>query len=281
MSARLPSLASALAVLALGCAHKPLSGADLDTVRRPAIFARIEEGAGPKSSVFRDDGSYGPKLRKLDAKEADRRLASKLAGGATDPKSGQVTARSITRFEVADTLRAQTLAFLPQELPWTRAVNPAEVASALEAFLVEEVPANPPDYEKLAPLGVDWVVEMVVEEFGMRSKDGRAGVYLLGFARMFRIDGGEAYFRRFVSDDVKAGLEHLDPFAVAKNPMLFRERMRHMLIAISEQLSKDLNPPDRRGGPPLPAGEQEGGEAPVMKQFQKKQEQVDELPDPI
>ncbi len=281
MSRRLPPLASALAVLALGCAHKPLSGSELDGVQRPAIFARIEEGAGPKSHVFRDDGSYAPKLRKLDAKEADRRLAAKLAGGATDPKTGQVTARSITRFEVADTLRAQTLAFLPQELPWTRAVNPAEVASALEAFLVEEVPANPPDYEKLVPLGVDWVVEIVVEEYGMRSEKGRAGTYVVGFARMFRVDGGEAYFRRFFSDDVKAGLEHLEPFAVAKNPMLFRERLRQMLIAISEQLSKDLNPPDRRGGPPLPAGEQDGGEAPAKKQFQKPKEQSDELPDPL
>ena len=230
-----------VALTVAGCAHVPLSGAEVDRMNRPAFISRIEEAAGPRSTVFRDDyASYKAKLKKLDAKEADRRLAAKLAGTKD--------AASITRFEVADTLRAETLARLPQERPWTRVVNPADVARLLESFLVEEVPANPPDYDRLREVDADTVVEFVVEDFGMRSENGRAGVFLYGHARAFPIGGGTMYFRRFYSDEVKVGLEGLDPFAVAKNPGIFRDRLRQMLRSIADVLAKDLNPPDRRGG---------------------------------
>jgi hypothetical protein len=183
----------------------------------------------------------------------------------------------MSRFEVADTLRAETLARLPKERPWTQAANPADVASALEAFLVEEVPANAPDYRRLKPLGVDWVVEIVVEDFGMRSEDGRAGVYLVGHSRMFRTGGGEAYFRRFFSDEVRAKLEPLEPLTVAKNPTLFRDRLRGMLLAIAEQVAKDLSPEDRRAAPPDLATP----DSVPPKQLEHPKERDDELPDPL
>ncbi|MBK7860441.1 MAG: hypothetical protein IPJ65_17875 [Archangiaceae bacterium] len=73
-----------------GCAHKPLSGSALDRVIRPAFVSRIEDEAGPKSYVFRGDGTYGDKLKKLSAKEADRRLAVKLASGSEDESGNKV-----------------------------------------------------------------------------------------------------------------------------------------------------------------------------------------------
>ncbi len=48
-----------LLVLVTGCASQQLSGASLDRVARPAFISRIEEQAGPKSLVFREDGAYG------------------------------------------------------------------------------------------------------------------------------------------------------------------------------------------------------------------------------
>ncbi|MGQ0504014.1 MAG: hypothetical protein ACT4TC_01715 [Myxococcaceae bacterium] len=229
-------LLSVLAFAAVGCAHSPLSGGDLDRVNRPAFISRIEEGGGPKSWVFRDDSSYEKKLGRLDRKEADRRLAVKLSKG-------------MSRFEVAERLRATVVSLLPRERPWTNPVAPVDVARELQSFLVEEVPANPPDYELLKPLGADSVVEFVVEDYGMRSDGGRAGAYISGYGRMFKIDGGQLWFRRFRSDGVEAKVTHVDPFRVAKEPERYREVLGQLIDAIAAQFAKDLTPGDRRGGP--------------------------------
>jgi len=242
-------------LLVTACAHRPLSGADLDGVHQVAFIARIADEAGPKSTVFRDDSSYRPKLapRRIDDKEADRRLAVVLAQGTrADARRQTKEMRSMSRFEVADTLRAETLGRLPEEAPWRDVVDPTIVARSLESFLVQEVPANAPDYERLRQHEVDTIVEIVVEEYGMRSEGGKAGVYLLGFARMFKLDGGELYHRRFVSDDLKAGLEPMDPFKVARDASLFAARLKQVLIGVADQIAKDLNPPERR--PPTPTG---------------------------
>lgn len=228
------SLVVAVTLLwASGCAHRALSASELDRVERPAFLSRIEDDAGPRSTVFREDGVYGRKLKKLDPREADRRLQNKLQQG-------------LSRFQLSDGLRANTLAGLPRETPWTRVIDPAAVATVLESFLVEEVPANPPDYELLRGLGADVVVEIVVEQYGMRSKAGRAGVFIKGHARMFRLGGGELWLRHFEEDDVGAKREHLDPFKVGKEPRLFRDRMAEAVARVTAQFARDLNPPGRR-----------------------------------
>ena len=244
---------------------------------RPALVARIEEGAGPRSIVFRDDGSYGGKLKKLEPREADRRLSVKLQ-------------QNLTRFEVSDTLRANTLALLPQHSPWTNAVHPGEVARALESFLVEEVPANAPDYNLLKPLGADSVVEFVIEEYGMRSQGGRAGLYVLGYVRLFFLDGGgNRYFRSFRADQVLSGLPHLDPFAVAKDvdnksnrcrQCLFRQQMKEVMGHVAMMIAKDLTPSGSTDvAPSGDPGESKTQEQPGTT-GQPKKKQDNELPDP-
>lgn len=230
-----------LCALTAGCAHQRLSGADLDRVERPAFISRIEDDAGPRSDVFRGDGSYGAKLKKLEPREADRRLTVKLQ-------------RGMTRFELSDRLRSTTLAGLPQEAPWTNTLDPATVAGVLESFLVEEVPANPPDYALLEPLGADAVVEFVVEEYGMHSRNGRAGAYVRGYGRMFLLDGRVEIWRRpFEQDELSLTAEHLDPFAVGKEPDRYRQRMVRLIDRIAKQFASDLNPQDRRKDRPPPA----------------------------
>lgn len=238
------SLVVLLLSLLAGCAHQPLSASALDQTRVVAFIARIEDEAGPKSNVFRSDGSYRDRLKRLDDKEGDRRLGNALTVGSFE--KNELTHRTISRFEIADSLRSNTLARLPKQSPWSEVVQPGDVARVLESFLVHEVPANAPDYERLAALGADTIVEIVVEEYGMRSEKGKAGAYLVGFARMFRIGGSELYRRRFFSDDLSAGLEHLDPFAVRKNTELFGARIKAMVVAIATQVAKDLTPAERR-----------------------------------
>lgn len=233
------STAGLLTLVAVGCAHSPLSAEALDGLDRPAFIARIEEGAGPKSLVFRDDvASYQERLKKLDWREADRRLTVKLEKG-TDSE------RSMNRYQVADTLRANVLAELPRSRPWTRVAPPAQVASLLESFLVDEVPANAPDVSRLAPLMVDSIIEIVVEDYGLRSKGGKAGIYLYGYAQLYKLGGGTLYRRAFFSDELRAGLDGLDPFQVAKRPSLFGQRLKSMLEAIAHQIALDLSPATR------------------------------------
>lgn len=225
-----------------GCATTRLSGADLDKVVQPAFISRIEIEAGPKSLVFREDDAYGDKLKKLEPKEADRRLQAKLM-------------KAVTRFEISERLRVGTIQLLPQERPWTNTVDPARVASALESFLVEEVPANAPDYDLLLPLSADAVVEFVIEDYGMRSDKGHAGAYVKGYGRMFRLAGRSEIWRRpFEVDQIETGAPHLDPLKVGKDPDLFRQAITSLLDVVAERFAQDLSPKDRRGGPELPEG---------------------------
>ncbi|MBZ4334528.1 MULTISPECIES: hypothetical protein [unclassified Corallococcus] len=230
--------AAVLVAFTAGCASQRLSGADLDRVQRPAFISRIEDGAGPKSKVFQEDSAYSDKLKKLEPKEADRRLTVKLQ-------------QAVTRFELSERLRVTTLSRLPEEAPWTDAVDPARVASALESFLVEEVPANAPDYDLMAPLGADTIVEFVIQDYGMRSDDGHAGAYLKGYGRMFRLDGRSELWRRpFDLDAVEQGAPHLDPFKVGKEPELFRLAMTDLLDKVADMFVKDLTPKNRKGAAP-------------------------------
>ncbi len=234
----------AAVVLVAGCAYQRLHASELDQVSRPAFISRIEEGAGPKSLVFRDS-SYRDRLNGLDPVEADRRLRAKLAKG-------------ISRFEVSDRIRAVVLSQLPKERPWTRAIDPVAVAGVLESFLVEEVPANPPDYNLLKPLGADAVVEFVIEGYGMRSVNGRAGAFVTGHGRMFFLGGPEIWRSPFGLDQIELGHPPLDPFAVAKRPELFREAISGLLDQVAGQMAKELSPPERRVEPPHPSTGPEG-----------------------
>jgi len=231
-----------VALLAAGCASQRLAGADLDRVARPAFISRIELEAGPRSLVFQEDGAYKDKLKKLEPKEADRRLQAKLTA-------------AVTRFEVSERLRVNTFRQLPPERPWVNTLDPARVATMLESFLVEEVPANAPDYDLLSRLGADTVVEFVIQDYGMRSDDGRAGAYIRGYARMFKINGRAEIWRQpFQLDRVTEGSEHLDPFKVGKEPTLFRQQLTEMLDVLAEQFAQNLTPKDRKPGGALPGG---------------------------
>jgi hypothetical protein len=245
----------AVALLVVGCAHQPLSAQGIEVVQRPAFISRIVEGAGPKSTVFRDDSSWAPRLKKLDAKEGDRRLTLKL-------EKGSDTERTLSRFVVADTLRSQVLSELPRSPPWTKVAPTTQVAALLESFLVDEVPANEPDVSRLKPLGIDTIIEIVVEDFGLRSAGGKAGVYLYGYARLYQPGGDVLYRRAFFSDELRAGLEPLDPFEVNKHPAIFATRLKAILLAVAHQIALDLSPATREAAKDSPPG----GEDPVAPQ---------------
>jgi hypothetical protein len=225
-----------LGLLLSGCAHRALSGGELDSVKRPAFFAWTLARPGPKSQVFQNDKTYRAKLKTINDEEADRRLAKKLF-------------RGMNRWEVSERLRASTFALLPKIDPWTDTVDPADVAKVLQSLLVEEEGGVPPDYELLKTLDADAIVEFVIEDYGMRSKNGQAGVFLKGYGRMFKLRGGGDMWRRsFEVDQVSDGAAHLDPFKVSKTPDIFRASVSDMIDAVAEQVAKDLTPEGRQLG---------------------------------
>jgi hypothetical protein len=255
----------ALCALVSSCAYQPLSSASLDRAVRPAFISRIEDGAGPRAKVFRDDGAYALKLKKLDAKEADRRLQVKLQ-------------RGITRFEIAERLRVLTFAGLPQERPWVSTIEAAQVATLLQSFLVEEVPANPPEYDALKRLGADSVVEIVVEEYGMRSKAGKAGSYIKGYARMFLLrNSHEEIFRSaFLADALDSGAKHLDPFVVGQDQDIYRRQMQELIDGISKKLAVQLSPPRPRRASDAPS--EKAPAPPALEPLPPEAPPADELP---
>jgi len=258
----------AAALLFASCAHQKLAGADLDQVQRPAFVSWIQNGAGPKSEVFRGDQAYQARLKKLDAQEADRRLAVKLK-------------RGVTRFEVSDRLRAGTLLRLPKEPPWNNTIDASRVASLLGVLLVEEEPAPAPDIEELKTLGADAVVEFVISSFGMRSAKGKAGAFVEGEARMYFLKGGEIWRMPFKVDQVAQKTAALDPFEVAKDPnrVLFRDQLSAVLDQVSEAAAKELQPLRRRAAAaPPPAGEAPGEGQPPLPPPPPGQKPANDLP---
>jgi hypothetical protein len=229
-------------LLASACSHIPLSSSDLNHVHRPALMARMPAAAGPMSHVFRDDSIYQARLKSLDAPEADRRLSVKLS-------------QAMSRFEVGERLRAGTYSRISGGEPWNAAVSPATVASTFETFLVEDVPAHDPDYDLLRPLGADAVVEFVVEECGMRSKGGKAGAYVRGYGRMFMLEGGEIWRKRFDADQVSDGTAALDPFVVGRRPDMFRAAMMGILDAVAQDFASELKSREPAAGPRAAPGE--------------------------
>jgi hypothetical protein len=116
------------------------------------------------------------------------------------------------------------------------------VARELESDLIQDTSGAVPDLPRLRVLGVDLVLELLVEDYGLRSEKGRAGAYLMGTARLTRLGGGTLYYRRFVCDEVSSGLEGADPIAVARDPTLFARRLEPILGAVARQVAADLGP---------------------------------------
>jgi hypothetical protein len=220
-----------LALVALAttaCSHTQLSGADLDRVQRPAYVGRVAEGAGPKGDI-------------AVSTEATNQAQLVTALNA-----------SVGRFEMSERLRAQLASALHTEKPWSAAVPAAQVASALETFLVERVPAVPPDYSLLKPTGADAVVELVIEDYGVRQEGPTVQAYLRGSARMFLLADGSDLWR--TTFERAAGLPSLEASALAKDAAPYGEQMRVLLDKTAQALALELTPPGRRGGRPTSTG---------------------------
>ena len=260
MTARLATV-SLLTLGLAGCAHGNLEGSDLDRVQHPAFVSRVADEAGPRVNVYRSDSAQAATLGTTSPETADKKLEDSLRP-------------AMPKFEAAERLRSHVHAAIQTEKPWSQAIPPSQVASALETFLVQEVPGSPPDYARLKPLGADSVVEFVIEEYGVRTEKGVPQTWVKGTGRMFRLDGGELWHTGFSKTSTEAGLKPLDPSGLASDPRPFHEQMVAVLDSVSVQLARQLSPSNRAGGSPTPPGTGElktpaDAQTPLEKEIQK------------
>ncbi len=208
-----------------GCSHTQLTGAELDRVQRPAYVGRLADGAGPK------------------------------AQGVGTSEAQLVTAMNaaIGKFEVSERLRSQLAVALRGQAPWSNAVPASQVASALETFLVERDPPVPPDYNRLKPTGADAVLEVVVEDYGLKAQGTVAQTYLRGYTRLFLLaDGTEVWRGDFERSGTGQGLRLLDVAGLASNASPYGDQLRALLDATALELGRQLSPTGRVSGAGTP-----------------------------
>ncbi len=214
------------------CSHTTqLSSPELDHVQRPAYVGRLAEGAGPKAQ-----GVSQSETELLAAMNA-----------------------AIGKFEVSERIRSQLAVALHTEKPWSNAVPASQVASALETFLVEREPPVPPDYNRLKPTGAHAVLEVVVEEFGLRQEGTTAQSYLRGYARLFLLaDGTELWRAEFQRSGGSQGLRPLATTGLSSNAGPYGDQLRALLdasaLALAYQLSPALASRPATAAPAAPAG---------------------------
>jgi hypothetical protein len=222
-------LVSAVALLGMSCAHQSLNVAALDTIQKPAFVGRILKSAGPKATVFTDDASFREGLKKLEPDEGNRRLANWLTKG-------------LPPYELSDGLRARTLLRLERNAPFRNAADPSMVSRTLGIFLTQDEADSKPNYQALAELNVDSVVEVVIEEYGVRSAQGKIRFWVKGYGRMFRLQSGSVLWKRsFHAEEEESSLPVTDPFVMAKEPALFRSRIHWILDAVAQKFAEDLS----------------------------------------
>ena len=208
-----------LAALATSaCSHTQLTAPELDRVQRPAYVGRLDDGAGPRAQGLAD----------------------------TPPSEGQLLTAmnaAIGKFEVSERIRSQLAVALRPDKPWSNAVPASKVASALETFLVERDPPLPPDYSRLKPTGADAVLEVVVQEYGLRAEGSAAQSYLRGYARLFLLgDGTELWRSEFQRSGAAQGLAPLKVAGLESDAGPYGEQLRVLLDASALDLAQQLSP---------------------------------------
>ncbi len=212
----------------------------LSEVHHIAVVARVERG--PSILVARTEPN-GLALfpGEKDAKEVDEKIARALS-------------RKMTRFQVAERLRAGLVRDLPSRAPWTHLVPAVQVSSALETLLVDHGD-DPPDFDALRPLGADAVLELAVKDFGVRRSGGRVGAWARISGHLFTLPGRDSMYRRAIElDDAREGRVEIDPLPLLRAEGGYRESLEDLLGRAASSFAEDLGgkkekPPERTPAP--------------------------------
>lgn len=212
------SAAILVALAGSACAPHRLDPGDARDLRRLAVISRVKKG--PTAAVSRDPA--GAPAR--GAEESDRALAEALA-------------RQVRAFELAERLRSSLLAHLPATRPWTQVMPPIEVATALDALLVEDA-TSPVNYDALRARGADSVLLLEVSDYGVHSRAGATGLFVKGQGKLFVLGGPTLWLGRLDYDQLDPGGDPADPAALRSGG--FRDAVIELLDRMSTRVAASM-----------------------------------------
>jgi len=221
-----------LAVAALTCSvvtgcsgHRRLDVDKLQRLQRIAIVARVSS-AGPRVDVATVEPREGRAFPTSSPEQADKALAAALE-------------RQVKAFELRERLRVAMQGNLPASRPWTNVMPAVEVATALDALLVEDR-SGELDYAALKQYGGDAVLELAVHEYGLRHRNGKTTLYVKGQGRLFTLEGSELWRFPFSPDDEQFQPE-VEVDVVALRDGGYRDALVELFDRIAEKLGADLS----------------------------------------
>lgn len=202
----------------VGCAHRQLSPGAVRDVKRLAVVVRAK---GALKVTVAQDGEQRA-FPTLSPREADQQLADRLS-------------KQVKIFELEERVREALMAQLPVEPPWSTALSAAEVATALQSFLVVDR-SGEVDYDALRAAGADAVLELQVTEWGL-GRTGKVGMYLKGQGKLFHL-GGSTIWADSLDTDLR-----LDPAVEGLDVVVLRDgRFREAVITLVRRLAERIGP---------------------------------------
>ncbi|MBS2027027.1 MAG: hypothetical protein JST54_03900 [Deltaproteobacteria bacterium] len=167
---RVHSLALAVLLLA-GCPHNTTYDADAaQRLQRVAIVVRV-----------------------LGSPSAD--LPDTVRGTASPEKLSKKLEGAMSAFEVAERVRSGLIEHLPDAPPWNTVVPAVQADSVLGDTLTVDRPASSPQFDDLQRIGVDGVLYIEIEHWGVRADDTSSGYMLQGTGRFFTLPGHDTLWR--------------------------------------------------------------------------------------
>lgn len=222
---------------------------ELRKYRNVAIIARVEGDASSELAQYDADGAAA--------------FSGGLAGEEGDKAVSQRLTRALTRFVIGRRVEEGSRIHLPPGL--FDVVSPTAVARALDLFLVDQQD-QPLDYERLAKLRVDAVLEITVNKYGLRraAPGMPAGGYARGWARLCTLDGETIWRIPFDVDESRDRTADLSGADFSKDPeQQWRETVDRIADGVGRSIGADLAPKakldDRLPGPDGPAATYQPG----------------------
>jgi hypothetical protein len=199
-------LAGAGVFLACSCAHRQIDASSVQDVTRLAVVVRASPGPTVSSS------------------EPDKTLVDMLG-------------KQVTVFELEERVRESVMARMPAAPPWSSAMPAAQVATALQSFLVVDR-SLPLDVDALRAAGADAVLELRITEWGVTS-GAKPALYLKGQGSLYRLPGKGGIWADKLDTELSDSEGEAVDLAALKNGG-YREAVIRLVGRVAERIAAEL-----------------------------------------
>lgn len=158
-----------------------------------------------------------------------------LRGGATPAQVGKKLEAQVSPFEAAERLRSGLIEHLPDLPPWNTVVPGVQAESVLGSLLTVDRPVTTPEFDDLQKIGVDGVLYVEVEHWGVATRDEQGGFFTQGTGRLFTLPEHDTLWRQAFDELSAGGLPK-----TFLEPGEARGRLGELCAHVGELLALDL-----------------------------------------